>query len=68
MTVKKSAEVQVPKAEEQRVITVTPKNDPITENDILGNIMMNKIKIEKKQSPIADTSKPAEEPKKTTKK
>ena len=68
MTVKKSAEVDVPKTEEQRVITVTPKNDPITENDILSNIMMNKIKIEKKQSPIADTSKPAEEPKKTTKK
>lgn len=66
MTVKKSAEVDVPKTEEQRVITVTPKNDPITENDILSNIMMNKIKIEKKQSPFADTSKPAEEPKKTT--
>jgi hypothetical protein len=38
----------------------------ITENDILSNIMMNKIKIEKKQSPFADTPKPAEEPKKTT--
>ena len=68
MTVKKSAEVEVSRAEEQKVITVTPKNDPITENDILSNIMMNKIKIEKKQSPIADTSKSADETKKTTKK
>ena len=69
MTVKKSAEVDVPKSEEQKVITVMPKNDPITENDILSNIMMNKIKIEKKQSPIADTSKTEEvKEKKTTKK
>lgn len=67
MTVKKSAEVDIPKSEEQMVITVKPKNDPITETDILSNIMMNKIKIEKKQSPFSDTSK-SEETKKTTKK
>lgn len=54
MTVKKTAEVEAPKAEVQKVITITPKNDPITETDILNNIMINKIKIEKKQSPIAE--------------
>lgn len=66
MTVKKSAEVSVPKSEENKVITVTPKNDPITETDILNNMMINKIKIEKKQSPIADTSKTEEKPKKSS--
>ena len=57
MTVKKSAEVEIPKSEEQKVITVMPKNDPITETDILNNMMINKIKIEKKQSPIAEKVK-----------
>ena len=69
MTVKKTTEVSAPKTEENRVITVMPKNDPITETDILNNIMINKIKIEKKQSPIAETSKEEEKPaviKKTT--
>ena len=69
MTVKKSTEVAEPKTEENKVITIMPKNNPITETDILNNIMMNKIKIEKKQSPIADkTEKVEKEPvqKKTT--
>ena len=65
MTVKKSAEVETPKTEEQKVITVTPKNDPITEEEILSNMMINKIKIEKKQSPIAETAKQSEETKPT---
>lgn len=65
MTVKKTTEVETPKAEEKKVITVTPKNEPITEVDILSNMMINKIKIEKKQSPIADTSKKEEESKST---
>lgn len=69
MTVKKTTEVSAPKTEENKVITVMPKNDPITETDILNNIMINKIKIEKKQSPIAETEKEDEKPtvsKKTT--
>ena len=66
MTVKKTAEVETPKAEVQTVITITPKNDPISETDILNNIMINKIKIEKKQSPIVEKSEKTTE-KKTTK-
>jgi len=69
MTVKKATEVSAPRTEENKVITVMPKNDPITETDILNNMMINKIKIEKKQSPIAETAKEEEKPavsKKTT--
>lgn len=66
MTVKKSAEVETPKTEEKKVITITPKNDPITEKDILNNIMINKIKIEKKKSPIAEPSEKPVQEKKTT--
>lgn len=61
MTVKKTTEVSAPKTEENKVITVMPKNDPITETDILNNMMINKIKIEKKQSPIAETANTEEE-------
>lgn len=57
MTIKKSTEVEPVKTEEQKVITIKPKKDSISENDILNNIMINKIKIEKKGSAIPDSSK-----------
>ena len=65
MTIKKTAEVE----DNSKVIKLKPKPEKEPEEDgILKNMMINKIKIEKKQSPIADTSKPAEEtkPKRTT--
>ena len=68
MTVKRTAEVETRKEEVQKVITVAPKDEPVTENEILSNMMINKIKIEKKQNPIAETEKKEEEnPAKTTK-
>ncbi len=67
MTVKRTTEVSQPQTEENKVITVMPKDEPINETDILGNMMMNKIRIEKKASPIAEKEeKPAPAPKKTT--
>lgn len=54
MTVKKSTEVEPTYAEEQKIITIKPKKEAITENDILSNIMMNKIKIEKRSSAVPD--------------
>lgn len=58
MTIKKSTEVETPKNEEQKVITIKPKKESINENDILNNMMINKIKIEKKGSAIPDSSSP----------
>lgn len=57
MTIKKSTEVEPSKTEEQKVITIKPKKEAVTENDILSNIMINKIKIEKKGSAIPYNSK-----------
>lgn len=63
MTVKKSTEVEPTVYEEQKVITIKPKKEAITENDILNNIMMNKIKIEKKGSAVPDKPEtPAKKP------
>lgn len=56
MTVKKSTEVEPTVSEEQKIITIKPKKEAITENDILNNIMMNKIKIEKNKGVIPDTA------------
>lgn len=57
MTIKKSAEVEPAKSEEQKVITIKPKKETITETDILNNMMINKIKIEKKGSAVPDSTK-----------
>lgn len=46
MTVKKATEVE-PVLQKNTVITVAPKKEEVNENDILNNIMMNKIKIGK---------------------
>lgn len=58
MTVKKSTEVEPTKAEENTVITIKPKKETITENDILSNMMINKIKIDKKSAAVPDAKEP----------
>lgn len=46
MTIKKTTDVEKPQ-EEQNVITIKPKKETTTEDDVLKNIMMNKVKIGK---------------------
>lgn len=57
MTVKQSAEVEPKHEESKKIITIKPKKESITEVDILNNIMMNKIKIEKKGTAVPDGTK-----------
>lgn len=57
MTVKQSADVEPRQEESKKIITIKPKKESITEVDILNNIMMNKIKIEKKGTAVPDGTK-----------
>ena len=57
MTVKQSAEVEPRHEEVKKIITIKPKKEAITEVDIMNNIMMNKIKIEKKGPAVPDGTK-----------
>ena len=57
MTVKQSTEVEPRYEESKKIITIKPKKESITEVDILNNIMMNKIKIEKKGTAVPDGTK-----------
>lgn len=52
MTVKRSENVAPSNYEEQKIITVKPKKESVSEEDILNNIMINKIKIEKTKAPV----------------
>ena len=42
---------------DKMAITIKPKKEAITEVDIMNNIMMNKIKIEKKGPAVPDGTK-----------
>ena len=57
MTVKQSTELEPRYEDTKKVITIKPKKESITEVDILNNIMMNKIKIEKKGPAVPDGTK-----------
>ena len=57
MTVKQSADVEPKREETKKIITIKPKKEAVTEVDILNNIMMNKIKIEKKGTAVPDGTK-----------
>lgn len=63
MTIKRSTEVEPKNIDEQKIITIKPKKESNDEQDILANMMVNKIKINKKTSPVKDT--PAAHPKTT---
>ena len=57
MTVKQSTDVEPRHEQPKKIITIKPKKENVTEVDILNNIMMNKIKIEKKGTAVPDGTK-----------
>ena len=57
MTVKQSTDVEPRQEQPKKIITIKPKKENVTEVDILNNIMMNKIKIEKKGTAVPDGTK-----------